>query len=79
MQEHHDLAHDLLFGPGVRDAPGTHRADARHLAQALGLRFNRIEHLFPEGSDQLLGVDWADTADHAGTEILLDTIDRGRR
>ena len=32
-----------------------------------------------EGPDQLLGVDRADAADHAGAEILLDALDRGRR
>ena len=79
MQEHHDLAHDLLLGPGVGDALGPHRADARHLAQALGLRFDRVEHFLPKGPNQLLGVDGADTADHAGAEILLDAVDRGRR
>ena len=38
-----------------------------------------VEHLLAEGPDQLLGVDRADAADHAGAEILLDAVDRGRR
>ena len=79
MQEHHDLADDLLLGPGVCDAPGAHGADARHLPQALGLRFDRVEDLLPECPNQLLGVDGADTADHAGAEIFLDAVDRRRR
>ena len=79
MEEDHDLAHDLLLGPGVRDPLGTHRADARHLAQPLGFRLYRVEHLLPEGPDQLLGVDRADATDHAGAEIFLDAVDRCRR
>ena len=79
MQEHHDLAHDLLLGPGVRDAPGPHWTNARHLTQALGLRFDRLEHFLPENPNQLLGVDRADAADHAGAEIFLDAVDRCRR
>ena len=79
VQEDHDLADDLLLGPGGGDALGAHRADARHLAQALGLRFDDVEHLLAEGPHQLLGVDRADAADHAGAEILLDAVDRCRR
>jgi hypothetical protein len=79
VQEHHDLAHDLLLGPGVRDARGTHRADARHLAQPLGLRFDRVEHFLPEGANELLGVNGANPPDHAGAQILLDAVDRRRR
>ena len=78
VQEHHDLAHDLLLGPGVGDALGAHRADARHLAQPVGRRLDDVEHLLAEGPHQLLGVDRADAADHAGAEILLDAVDRGR-
>ena len=38
VQEDHDLAHDLLLGPGVGDALGAHRADAGHLAQTIAAR-----------------------------------------
>ena len=38
MQKDHDLAHDLLFGPGGDDALGATRADAVDLAQALRRR-----------------------------------------
>ena len=56
-----------------------HRADPVDLAQAVGLRLDHVEYLLAEGPDQLLGVDRADAADHAGREILLDAVDRGRR
>ena len=79
VQEDHDLPHDLLLGPGAGDALGAHRADAGHLAQTIGLRLDHVEHLLAERLDHLLGVDRADAADHAGTEILLDAFDRGRR
>ena len=79
VQEDHDLPHDLLLGPGVGDALGAHRADAGHLAQAIGLRLDDVEHLLAERLDHLLGVDRADAADHPGAEIFLDAVDRGRR
>ena len=79
VQEDHDLAHDLLLGPGVGDALGAHRADAGHLAQPVGLGLDDVEHLLAERLDHLLGVDRADAADHAGAEILLDALDGGRR
>ena len=79
VQEDHDLAHDLLLGPGAGDALGAHRADAGHLAQPIGLGLDDVEHLLAERLDHLLGVDRADAADHPGTEILLDAVDGGRR
>ena len=54
VQEDHDLADDLLLGPGVGDALGAHRADAGHLAQALGLGLDDVEHLLAEGSTSFL-------------------------
>ena len=52
--------------------PVTSRSRSR-----LGL--DDVEHLLAERLDHLLGVDRADAADHAGAEILLDAVDRGRR
>ena len=78
VQKDHDLAHDLLLGPGARDALGAHRPDAGHLAQALRFGLDDVEHPLAECLDQLPGVDRADAADHAGGEILLDAIGRGR-
>ena len=79
MQEDHDLADDLLLGPSIGDAFGTHPTDARDFAQTIGLGLDDVEHLLAECLDHLLGVDRTNAADHAGTEILLDAIDRSRR
>jgi hypothetical protein len=79
MEEHHDLADDLLLGPSIGDALGTHRTNTRHLAKAPRFRFDRVEDFLAEGPNQLLGVDRADTADHAGAKIFLDSVDRCRR
>ena len=79
VQEDHDLPHDLLLGPGAGDALGAHRADTGHLAQAIGLGLDHVEHLLAERPDHLPGVDRANAADHPGTEIFLDALDRGRR
>ena len=79
MQEHHDLTNHLLLGPGIGDAPGPHRSDAGHLPQAFGFSLDRLEHAFAERPDQLLGINRADAADHAGAEIPLDALDRCRR
>ena len=56
MEEHHDLADDLLLGPGVGDALRPHPADAGHLAQPLGFRLDDIEHLLAERPHQLAPV-----------------------
>ena len=79
VQEDHDLAHDLLLRPGIGDALGAHLTNPRHLAQSLRLGFDDVEDLLTESLDHLPGVDGADAADHAGAEVFLDPIDRGRR
>jgi hypothetical protein len=66
VQEHYDLAEDLLLSPCSRDAIGTHRPYAGHLTQALWFCFNRVEDLLAERPDQLLGVDGANATDHPG-------------
>ena len=78
VQEHHDLADDLLLSPGVGDPLRPHLPDAGHLAQAFRLGLDDVEHLLAERPDKLAGVDRADAPDHAGAEILLDALDRGR-
>ena len=78
VQEHHDLADDLLLGPGIGDPLRPHLPDAAHLAQTFRLGLDHIEHLLAERLDQLTGVDRADAPDHAGAEILLDALDRRR-
>ena len=48
VQEHHDLADNLLLGPGVGDALRPHFSDARHLAQTFRLGLDHVEHLLAE-------------------------------
>jgi len=79
VQEQHDLAHHLLFGPAGDDAGRALGADAAHLAQPIGLLLDYVEHLLAEAFGQPLGVDWPDAADHAGAEILLDALQRRGR
>ena len=76
VQEHHDLANDLLFRPGVGDAFGTHTADAGHLAQSFRLGLDDIEYLFAKRLDHLPSVDRPDAVDHAGAKVFLDAVDR---
>ena len=79
VQEQHDLADHLLLGPAGDDAGRALRADAGDLAQAVRLLLDQVEHGLAEGTDQLLRIDRADAADHAGAEVLLDALQRGRR
>ena len=74
VQEHHDFSHRLLLGPRGQDAGGPHTADALDLPQPVGRRLDDVEHLVAERADQLLGVDRADAADHAGCEIFFDAV-----
>ena len=78
VQEHHDLADDLLLGPGVGDPLRPHLPDAGHLAQAFRLGLDDVEHLLAERADQLAGINRTDAPDHARAEILLDALDRRR-
>ena len=79
MQKHHDLADDLLLGPGAGNSIRANRADAVHLLQTAGLRLDRVEHLLAERPNELPGVSRADAADHSRTEVFLDALDRRRR
>jgi len=78
VQKDHDLANDLLFGPGAGNAAGSNSADARDLTKALGFGFDRVEHLLAEGAHQLLGVDRSDASYHARSEVFLDAVKRRR-
>jgi hypothetical protein len=75
VQKHHDLANDLLFGPGVGDALGSKSANTRDLSQALGLGLDDVEDLFAESIHKFLGVGGPDASDHAGAEVFLDPVD----
>src|SRR5262249_56208413 len=76
VQEDHDLADGRLLGPGGRDSAGSYRTDAVHLAQAIRLRLDDVEHLLTKGAQELLGIDRANAAHHSRGEVLLDALDR---
>src|SRR5262249_8876881 len=78
VEEEHDLPHDLFVCPRAGDALCAHRADSSDFAKPGGLGLGDVEDLFTKGLDHLLRVDWPDTADHPGTEVLLDAVDRRR-
>jgi hypothetical protein len=78
MQEHHDLADGFLVGPARDDLACPDRADAIHLAQPVRPCLDDVEDVLAELRDQPLGIDGADAADHAGAEVFLDPVDRGR-
>ena len=79
VQEQHDLADHLLLGPAGDDARGALGPDAGYLAQPLGLLLDQLENVLAKRPDELLGIHWADAADHAGPEILLDAFQRRGR
>ena len=79
MKEDHDLADDLLLGPGVRDAFGADRTDARHFPKPGRFGLDDVEHLFAERLDHLLGVDRSNAPDHSRAQIFLNPFDRTRR
>ena len=54
------------------------RTDAVNLTQSVRRRLNNIEHPLAEGAQELLGVGRADASNHAGGEVLLDAVGRGR-
>ena len=60
VKEDHDLANDLLLGPGSGNTASSSRTNAGHFPQALWFHFNRIEHLLAKSAHELFGVDRAD-------------------
>jgi hypothetical protein len=78
VQEDYDLPDCLLLGPGGENVGGANRPDAVDFAQPLRRRFNDVEHLLAERPHELLGIDGPHAADHAGREVPLNAIGRGR-
>ena len=48
-------------------------------SEPLGLRLDDVEHRLAERPHQPFAVDGADPSDHAGAEVLLDSLDRRGR
>jgi len=78
VQEDHDFAHGLLFGPGDENACRTNRPDAFDLAQAIRRGLDDVENLLAECANELLGVDGSYATDHTGRQISLDAVGRSR-
>ena len=74
MQEHHDLADDLLVRPAGGDLLRPTSSDAADLLQARRRLLDDIEDASAEGLDQAAGVDGADALDHARAEVALDAV-----
>jgi hypothetical protein len=68
----------LLLGPGGENAGSANRPDAIDLAQSVRRRLDDVEYLLAEGAHELLGINGANTPDHAGGEVFLDTVGRSR-
>src|SRR5687767_1073707 len=56
VQEHHDLADDLLLGPGAYDARSPHRTDAIDFPQSAWFGLDDVKHLLGEGAHEFLRV-----------------------
>jgi hypothetical protein len=66
VQEDHDFANRLLFGPGGENAGGSNRPDALNLAQPVRRRFDDVEDFLPESTHQPLRIGGPNASDHAG-------------
>ncbi|OPZ80633.1 MAG: hypothetical protein BWY76_03304 [bacterium ADurb.Bin429] len=78
LQEEHDVAHLVLLRPGLYDIGGFLRADARHLQQALGVFFDNVQRLQPEGAHELRRRLRPDASDGAAAQVLFHAVQRGR-
>ena len=78
MQEHHDLADDLLLGPRILDALAALGADSVDFFQPDGVLLDDRENFLPKFVHQLLGIDGADALDHAAAEIFFDALSGSR-
>jgi hypothetical protein len=66
VQEDHDFANRLLFGPGGEDAGGSNRTDAFDFAQPVRRSLDDVEHFLPESAHQPLRIGGPNASDHAG-------------
>jgi len=77
MQKDHDLANDLLFGPGGFDAAPAFRTDALDFLKPSGAVFDDLKNLFTELRDEFAGVGRANPLDHAAGQVLFDALPCG--
>src|SRR5215208_1167884 len=74
-----DLPYGFLLGPTGYDPPGPHRADARHLREALRVSLDDLERLLTEHADDALGHRGPDAPHLTRGEVSLDSITPSRR
>jgi hypothetical protein len=76
VQEQHDLADHLLFGPAAADPLRPLGPDAGDLLEPFGRLLDHVEHRLAEGSDQLAGVDqlWSMLVYGSGGSLLLGSL-----
>jgi hypothetical protein len=79
MQENHDVANSLLFGPARGDLACAEFADAGNLPQFFGTGLDDFEGRFAENADDPIGELGTDASDHPGAEVFLDAFSRRRR
>jgi hypothetical protein len=77
LKEHHDLADNLLFGPGASDFLLALGADTFQFQQAFRGFFDDVEYRFAKGTHQFLGEVRTDALDHAGAEVFFDAFQGG--
>src|ERR1035441_4765708 len=78
MKEHHDVADDLLLGPGRFDSSAPLGPNAFHFLQADRIVLDDVEDLLAELENQFPGVNRPDALDHAAAQVLLDALVGGR-
>jgi hypothetical protein len=54
VQEDQDLPDDFLLSPGVRDAFGSHRPDARYLSKPIRLSLDDVNTFSPKALTSFL-------------------------
>src|ERR1039458_10631409 len=70
MKEHHDVADDLLLGPGRFDPSSSLGSNAFHFLQADGVVLDDVEDLLAKLIHQFPGVSRPDALDHAAAQVL---------
>src|ERR1017187_6884063 len=78
MEEHHDVADDLLFRPGRFDPAPPLGPNAFHFLEADGIVLDDVENLLAELENQLPRISRPDALDHAAAQVLLDALIGGR-
>ena len=77
VQEHHDLAHDLLFRPGGLDPAAAFGADLVHFLQPCAVVVDDVEDALAELRHEFFRQHGADALDHAAAQVFFDALAGG--